>query len=46
MGWAIYSFVLGWLVAKADWSGLLSRAPMDCTHDWENDHCYVCGDNR
>jgi len=46
MGWYIYCFALGWLIAKSDWSGMFSDAPMDCTHAWENNHCYVCGDDR
>lgn len=46
MGWYIYWFAMGWVIAKSDWSGLLSRAPMDCTHAWQNNHCYVCGENR
>jgi hypothetical protein len=46
MGWVIYSFILGWVIAKHDWSDLFSEAPMDCTHAWENNHCYACGVNR
>lgn len=45
MGWvALWFAVLGWLIAKSYWGGL--GAPMDCTHHWENDHCYVCGEDR
>jgi hypothetical protein len=46
MGWYIYCFFMGWVIAKADWSGMFSGAPVDCTHAWQNNHCYVCGDDR
>ncbi len=45
MGWYLYWFALGWLVAKSDWKGLMSP-DMDCTHAWQNNHCYVCGEDR
>jgi hypothetical protein len=45
MGWVIaYSMMLGWMIGKVNWREVL--APMDCTHAWENDHCYVCGEDR
>lgn len=46
MGWIIYFFIIGWFIGQHDWSDLRSGVPMDCTHAWENNHCYVCGDNR
>jgi hypothetical protein len=45
MGWvALWFAFLGWAFAKSDWKAVM--APMDCTHAWENDHCYVCGEDR
>jgi hypothetical protein len=43
---ALFAFVLGFYVAKHDWSDLWEEE-IDCTHSWRGtDHCYVCGIDR
>lgn len=48
MNWwyVLYFSLLTLAFVKSDWTGIFSDEPMDCTHAWEENHCYVCGIDR
>ena len=43
--YCLFLFGLLAFVATRAKGGLFSHE-IDCTHSWENDHCYVCGEDR